>query len=808
MSSIQDDFQSRIHGILDLDKLGLPISPEAISEVHAAGMSDLFAFRSEQREEEVTESDIYDGRKHLWLYKAPDDRGPGTEYDEPAYFDRIPEEWKKEWKNKEIKRSDWLPEGAPTGLEPDLRAFLLSCMPRFDNLKAYKKFWLYCEQARRWGPDANKIEAYQGRAQVEYAMQEFSRARQNKLYGLDGYVTIKDETAEGGRRIYKASAPQALLLYLKDCGYSYVLLKGRQAAITSTMMAAAQLTALVTPSYQGALIVDKEQTAKGIFNNKFKSTYQFMPEWWQADPRGMIWSEKKIVMDFDPGSTKAEKRKYTAEFAVYPSSDTQTINSNSPTETYFDESQKIPTLQEILKEIKPTMLAATSSGLRVLRSVYLWGTGGTGDLGKGAFEGEWRSAYSKLEDPKSDSIFMIPLFFDAFCRPYMDRWVYMKQYSDYMDSKEEFLRGMSKEENQAVFSAHYPMHWDDCFMSGTRTVVPLFIIKKQRDRTLSNIYSNEFLRPVKGMFEPVYDKEQPMPHGSFCPYKIVDATFKIAPPNYEDPMPVTMFKPFDRTRTPDRDWVNRFFQGTDPIQADAGASRMGSVILDAAAATETRNGVKIYAPTLACAVNHRSPNVKETFLQCVLMGIYYRNHGQDKCMELIEYEQGHNYIDFQKQPFLMVEDSMMLRGALEPQYAGGQHIHGISMKKERKSRAFIDLAQLIYDHGHNIYLLDFWSQLGHIESEERQDGSLDWGTKDSLKFNDDLVFGALYSYLCWKSVNEKPRKVGSAEAPLTELRMVPVRMPDMSLRYEQRVVNVDYGYSNISQHQDETVIFK
>lgn len=790
-----DGFSSRISDLLDLDKLGLPLSPEVLSEVKTAGAGDLLAIKSlkaSREEEEIDIEGVYDGRKHLWLYHTPSGRGKGTKYEEPNYYDRIPEEWKTEWKDKEIKRSDWLPDGAPRKLDPELRQFLISCNPRFDRLIPYKRFWLYCEQARRWSVELTKIEKLEGRAQVEYAFQEFGRSRQNKLYGLDKYATIKDEASDGGRRDYKASAPQALLLFLKDCGYSYILLKGRQAAITSTMMAAAQLTALVTPSYKGALVADKEKTVTGIFNDKFKSTLQHMPDWWQPDTRGMLWSDRRVVIDFDPAGPKAEKRKFSSELQTYGSNESQTLNSNTPTETYFDEAQKIPTLQEILKEIKPTMRAATADGLKVLRSCYCWGTGGTGDAGKGAFEGEFRTALGVLEDTSKDRIFLLPIFFDAFCRPYMDQWTYLEEYKDYMAGTEEFLKGMSPEENKAVFGAHYPMSMEDCFMAGTRTVVPQSVIKKQRDRIQTLCHPYEHIKPKKGRFKPIFDYKQPMPHGSWLPYRVIGAEFEHLPNADFHLAPATMFIPYDPGQQPDRTFVHRFFQGTDPIQADTGSSRMGSAIWDAASVSEVRNGTKVYVPTVACTINHRAIDVKDTFLQCVLMGMYYRNHGQTKCMELIEYEQGHNYIDFQKQPFIMTEESMLMRGHLPPQYAGGGHIYGISMKKERKTRAHIDLSELIYDHGANIYHIEFWNQLSNIESEERPDRSIDWGTRDPLAHKDDLVFGVLYAYLAWKSVGEKPKKLGTEDAPERELQMVCVRDGNDQLRWEEQLMEVDY----------------
>lgn len=804
--SSKNEFEKRIHDILDLDKLGFPLSKERIAE----GMSESLEKElvSEKKLKQATSDkaiteELYDGRKHLWLYFAPPDRGPGTSYDEPCYYDRIPQEWKDQWKDKEISKEDWCPDFAPRKIDANLRSLLLSCNPRFDRLIPEKRFWLYCEQARRWGPEANKAEDLTNNTlQEAYKQQEYGRVHQNKLYGLDGYVTIKDET-QGGRRIYKASTPQALLMFLKDCGYSIILLKGRQAAITSTMMAAAVLTALITPAYKGAIVADKEKTGLGIFNDKFKSTFQFLPSWWRPDEKGMPWSDRRVIFDFDPGESKSEKRKYMSEMQTYSSADSQTLNSNSPTEVYFDEAQKTSTLQEILKEVRPTMLAATSKGLKMLRSVFIWGTGGTGDIGKGAFEGQLKGAMKRLDDHSSDKVFLVPIFFDAFCRPYMDRETYLDQYDDYLNGDNEYTRGMTPEQNRAIFAAHYPMTPEDSFMASTKSIVAGSIIKKQRDRILKECHPYEALKPKKGKFYPVYNYSNKMPPGSWQPYEIVDARFEAVKMDEFD-APVTMFRPHDTNSRPDNGYIHRFFQGTDPIQSQTGKSKMSSAIWDAAAVERVVDGVKYYVPTVSCIVNYRpEDDLNEAFLQCVLMGIYYRNHGQKKCMELVEYDQGHNYIEFQKAPFIMTQESLLLRAMLLPAYNGSNHglmngsvkgAIGLSMKKGTKTRAYQDLAELIMDYGSNIYFIEFWNQLMNVQTEEKEDGTVSWGTKDFKIYNDDLVDAILFCYLAWRSINEKPKKIGGEEAPEKTIQKVRYRDPlTDQLTYREELVETAYA---------------
>ena len=780
MSYDQEAFNDKVQEILGLDRLGLPLSEELLGEVRSAGAMKML--RSQQEKEDAEEAgevaDIYDGRQHLWLYETPKNRG-----NEPNYYDRIPKEWVKEWKDKEITKDDWLPEGAPEESPVELVRFVLSSNPRFDKLVPYKQFWLYCEQALRWKNENGRIEDCKTEAEQEaFAMEEFRRVDQNKLYGLDKYATIKDETMPGGRRTYNASTPQALLMFLKDCRYSFVLMKGRQAAITSTLMAAAVLTALVTPSYKGGLVVDKEKTGLGIFNDKFKSTYQFLPEWWKPEGDG-LWSNKMALFDFEVGARKSEKRRFTSELSTYPASDPQTINSTAMSETYFDEAQKMDNLEFILGELMPTQIAAGEDYiLHTVRSAFVWGTGGSGDLGDGALEAHFNGVLSQMEKGEpTDGWFAI--FFDAFCRPSMDEARYRKEYAKAMRKKDGDMKGMTIEQKQALFSAHYPMSPADCFMRGDRSIVPAIVIKRQRDRIIATPYE---MRGEKGRYEEIYDETQPMPPGSFLPYRLSGCRFVKAHPDEYD-VPVTRFRP------PNNGYTGRYFQGTDPIQSDTGQSRMGSAIWDGAGRIQEVGKSKIFIPTVAAIVNHRANKPKDTFMQAIMMGMDYHNYGQRKCMELVEVEQGHNYLSFQEEPYIDTQASLIMRGLLPPSFNGGQHVYGISMKKERKSRAHLELIQLIYDHGHNIWFIEFWNQLTTIQTKERKDGSVEWGVEDVRKANDDLVDGILFAYMAWKAMNETPALVGGSDAPLTERRMVPRRMADNSLHYVEEEVEIEYA---------------
>jgi hypothetical protein len=448
-------------------------------------------------------------------------------------------------------------------------------------------------------------------------------------------------------------------------------------------------------------------------------------------------------------------------------------------------------------------LTAGNSNTYIANGIVTHNTGGTGDIGKGAFEGQFRGAMKRLDDHSSDKVFLVPIFFDAFCRPYMDKETYLDQYDDYLNGDNEYTRGMTPEQNRAIFAAHYPMTQEDSFMASTKSIVAGSIIKKQRDRILKECHPYEALKPKKGKFYPVYNYANKMPPGSWQPYEIVDARFEAVKLDEFD-APVTMFRPHDTNSRPDNGYIHRYFQGTDPIQSQTGKSKMSSAIWDAAAVERVVEGVKYHVPTVACIVNYRpEDDLNEAFLQCVLMGMYYKNHGQRKCMELVEYDQGHNYIEFQKAPFIMTQESLLLRAMLLPAYNGSNHglmngsvkgAIGLSMKKGTKTRAYQDLAELIMDYGSNIYFIEFWNQLMNVQTEEKEDGTVSWGTKDFKIYNDDLVDAILFCYLAWKSINEKPKKIGGEEAPEKSLQMVRYRDPVTDqLAYREELVETVYA---------------
>ena len=779
--------------LLKLSSEGVSISQQHKQEVRSAGFSEeLTTQQKEQRAEKVEETDIPNfGECHLWLYEVPvitEGERTGEPLEGESYYSKIPNSWIEKWKDVDIEKSHWRPD-SPEDQNQEFRKFINSHIPRFDSIIAYEPFYLYVEQARRWLEDKRTLADIDPVERYEWKRRELARIADNKLYGMNKCVSIKEDGFIGGRRPYEASAPQALLCFLVDRGNSFDLVKGRQAAITSTMMAMAALESVVRSSFSGVFMVHKKDgTGKTLFRDKFQSTFQHLPHWMIGEvdvSKGF--SSESAIMDFDPGDTKAQKGRDISEFRLLSAEDSMTVNGRTPTWSLFDEAQNIPTYQTIKSEIDPTMYQFNKAKGRfeLVRQAFAWGTGSSNNTGQGAFENDFKSLLAAWEGGE-DTGGWVPVFMDWTCRPGMTREFYNKQKTKYLRGQTEETKGLSATERLSLFCAHYPSKPDDAFMTSHKTLVPMEIIVKQQNRIINECHKRGF-QPVPGKFVPVWDESVKLPEGSLYPHPIKGSRW--VPSAFDDiEAPVKMFL------EPDNSYAYRYFQGTDPIQNDGGFSRYSSAIWDGAARTVIENGEEVYVPTVACTLNARTAFPTDLFLQGVLMGMYYRNQGQKACKELVEINVGHRYVDFKCSPVFNLRESLLLRNELLPKYKGGTHIYGVDLKGgkgSRKESLYGDVTDLIRTHGHNIWYYDFWTQVRHISVESKADGSVVWGTMNKNVYNDDLVYAVAYAELCSRCINKKPIKV-SAETKQYKTRRVLKRGPNLMPYYATERVEMKY----------------
>lgn len=717
----------------------------ALTELPTAALPKLLD-RPEEEVKKELDAGLLDDRHHLTV---------------DEYLERIPDEWVQEWIGKEVQVSDWRPEDVRLHNE-GLTRFILSSIPRFDQLAPYLEFYLYLKQALDWYEETKDVEItlLDEDEAYTYARREYQRMQQNSLYALNRYIKIRDDLFPTGRP-YWAGCPQAMLAFLIDCGYDITLLKGRQAAITSTIMAIMVIKMLMrNPCSVVLLTDDKVKTGLDIVAKKVQGTFQLLPQWVRQNVVDALWNKEGLTMDFERSDTKTEKRRNSSDFHLLSADDTQAVNSKTPTYVCYDEVQNINTYKTIKEEVAPTQIGEINGVMKRVRSQISWGTGRADDEANGDFEEDWRGTHNAMVNGANTGG-SVALFFDWTCRPGI-------MAKDYLQERQRILDKHIGDPETAlsIFNTHYPHSPDDAFMKGQGGIFPPTFIKRMRD-SITRLPDNQ--RPVKGIFVPVYNTGRPIASlKADHKHYIQDVEFRPAR-TIEEMLkaPVEMYLQGDNT------YVDRFFQGTDPIQSSTGYSEFASAILDAwgmEAQGCCGTNEKHLHPNVACILRGRTYNPKEMFTQSILMNMYYRNHGQRGCKELIEWNQGQDYIAYKQEDWIDQSLTLVMRTELPDRYQRGktQSNIGFQMMADTKASLLADIESLGYNHGHNIKFQKFWEQVSTIRVEDK-DGKKTWGTMDYKKFNDDLVIAVGLAKVC-RDIYGKPKKVGSEDAPTTRVR--------------------------------------
>ena len=766
--------------LLKMREEGAPISAIQESALRSGGFRDeLNALDGETEAEEIDA--LSDNRYHLWIYPEQKDhhvQACQRQYDQAernlksaqasrsesgikraqrkmaamkhemtitrCYYDRIPKEWFEEWKDREITTDDWMvPDFMTAHEDPEFRSFWDSHIPAFCKLLPNKRFWLYLEQNRRMLADSGDIDDFTTyHDQLQWTQEQLEVMSDSSLYLMDRCVWIKEAAYPGGKRKYRASTPQALWLYALDCLFSSFTGKGRQAALTSTAAPALEGKALTRTGFQVVFAADDvENKAEGIFEQKFKYSFSELPEWIKPE-KVPNWSKDNVVFDFAPGDKKHEQKRYSSEVSIVSAMPTS-INSKTPDIVGLDEATDMQHFGKIMTEVAPTMLQYGPDGtMRRARQLIAWSTGTSSGKGKGQYEAQ----YMKLLDQWHqgvDTQGFVPLFFDWTCRPGMTREVYLGERDRYLKGESEDTKGLSEEEAMAAFKSHYPSVPEDMFLTSHKTILPMVFIQSMMD-TCRDMPPT--VRPVRGYFEPVYDKGVAMPPGSPFPYLVKDAVF--VPADDEDPnAPVEMFLPPDQNEC----WSNRWFQGTDPLMHEDGYSHMASAIYDRVGVMEG----DVKRPNIACMVDTKHNDLSWRYMQCILMGIHYRNRGEKACKHVVEANVGKPFTDMIEGPCFNLASSLVLRTEMEEEFTGGNHIYGVDNKAGRKKHMLTRLREVSTRLKGAIPYYGYWSQVRTLKIEKTDTG-WKYGTLDVKRYNDDRCDAVTFAYMAHRAFSHRP----------------------------------------------------
>jgi hypothetical protein len=618
--------------------------------------------------------------------------------------------YKKEFR-KGITSQDWKP-ASKTEHEPDFIRWIDSINSGFQNMVKYEKFDLFCEQADEWLSQPT----LEDRDIDEWEQNEIKRCHENTYYFIEKYLYVKDSEEESGRGSFKYNSTKAhkVLIYLYDCGYNIFFTKPRQVAATTTFQACALKSLVFQRNKYIKFITQDEKKGIEIFEDKVKYPHTELPEFMRPEVKNF--SAKMLGFGY---GKKGEKEGANTRMEVVPPSETA-ISGGSPSEILIDEAGNIGLLTKIIENGMPTLFRKdmVTGKIKMLRRFIAWGTGGDMEKGGQAFQTEFMSIYKKWQD-RDFRPCIIPVFFDWTTRPGIDQAFYDSM-KDLFYSKE----GPEREASRIEFHQQYPSTLEEVFMSSAKTLVDMEYINKQLKRI-----SESGVTTKNGYFEPIFGDIQ-QPEGSDVPYNIIGAQF-IPTEDHDARKTCTIFM------EPQKGWVNRYFQGTDPVASDAGTSNMASSVWD-----------KHYS-TLAAVVDYRHVDIHYVYLQTLLLGLYYSEDGVHPIPELLEANIGMAYRNYKISKGKIFEKSLVLNTELPDAFRTASNLQiGIDTKEARKRLVVDKLYEIINAYGERMFLKIFYYQLKTFSCEITDSGKSSWGPIDRRYHKDDVLFSTAFSYIC------------------------------------------------------------
>lgn len=654
---------------------------------------------------------------------------------------------------KEITSDDWKPKDI-LDHSPEFIAWINSINRGFQSMIPYKPLALYCQQAQDWLNDPTSYYSItDSNERRDYAFQEADRCRENTLYFMDKYLQLKEGDMSSGNMKYDSKPVHKVLCFLIDCGYSLMVGKPRQIAATSTIGGIALAKVLTRRNFFLKMVAQDKDKVTEIFDDKIKYPFNELPSFLKPS----VLNDRDNMLRFGRKTEKkGSKGGVNSKIQVVAPSPAA-INGGSPQMVLVDEAGYISILGRMIKEARPTMFMYDSETkkLKMTRQIIVWGTGGEMDKGGKAFEVEFHDNMKLWEQGKYSSG-MIPLFFDWTTRPGISKEFYLKEKAVYT------VEGPEKEAKAVQFRQAYPSVIEDMFLSSHKLLVGTDWINEQRERILRTEHK---FRPVAGWFEPIYDETKPESENSDVPFKIVGANWIPCDDNTMERATCFMLM------MPKKNWRNRYYRGTDPIMTDGGYSKMASCIWDSVFNTPV------------CLMNYRDPNHKYVFLQNLLMGLYY-GANMEPIKELVESNIGTAYFDYVDQKGLY--NSLVQRTELPEIMQGGSGLYGIDNRGLRNEFIINKLIEVLLLYGNNFYFPVIYDQLRTFVCTVNEKGNKSWGVTDTRKYDDDVLFALVFSYICALSYSHRTPYDVNSESVKPKVRYKVKRDRDGKL-YRQQV---------------------
>lgn len=667
----------------------------------------------------------------------------------------------------EVKTFDWKPSSILHHDKLFVQWINSMLYGSFKDAYTYKLYDLYKLQAENWLLDKTTIADFGSlEERTAWVLEEWDKCRDNTLYACCKYGYLHEGSDESGRRKVRPYEHQKVLLYLFDCGYSYMLGKGRQIGSTSIIGMAALFKTLLNRNYYIKFITEDTNTGEEIFVDKIKYPFNELPSFFRVNVKSDAASK------FWLSSNKGKGNRGFPNSRIDMTAPSPTAaNGGSPQLILVDEIGTIPVLGDMIREVRPTLYWKNpkTGVFEFKRQMVMWGTSGKMDKGKGDYLKEWSTVLSAWEDGDF-SHGIVPLFFDWSTRVTAEEYEREKKF--YYGGKRAHDLGLDLETSKIQFHQHYPTRWEDMFVTTLNTLIG-------RDKISQglNVCRNlpEAERPQWGYFEPIYDLSKPCSHGD-SPYKIIGATFMPVDDDDRVALATTLVRV-----PPVPGWKNRYYKGTDPISAATGKSKFSSTVYDA-----------VTDEPCALQNSRTDKNQQYDFLQSMLLNLYYDTIGglaTRGIPELVESNIGQGYIDYVTDKGF---DYFVYNAELPILLQGGTHI-GIDNKSgTRNPNIIAALQNYVRDYWSKIKMELYWIQMETFVQVVGNNGASIWGPQNKKTHWDDTLFGLVYARICRLAFMDRTPEEQSFQHSNRVVKFKLKRNADLTLTRERVVETYTY----------------
>jgi len=656
----------------------------------------------------------------------------------------------------EVKTSEWYPSHKPLEYTQEFVKWVDGFNKGWREKDEYPPFLLYKKQAYEWLKDKDDITDYHDEEEQEdFILREYMRCRDNSLYCANKYGWLKEGDVHSGGLKFEAWSPQEITYFLADCGYNILIGKARQIGFTSMLGLLANKRINFNKSYYVKFVTHTKEKGEEIFRDKIQWSFGRFPDWL----RNKVYNYSHNMLSLRERGEEKGKTAGANSLVEVVTPKVDAINGGQPNLVLIDEIGLISIFTRMMKEGRPALFYFNPKNgkMEMKRQLIAWGTGGEMDKGGAVFEAEFKAALSAWKDRNFD-YGIIPLFFDCFARQGMTQEIYDKEKSYYYS-----VTGAEREVSRVQFHQHYPLTMDDMFLRKSSSIVPINLINEQ----IIKIHQLDGVdKPKYGYFEPIYDTNSPT-NDEVVPYKIKGAEF-IPTTGMDDGRTTAVL-----FMQPEKGWEYRYYQGTDPINSETGKSKMAATVWDA------------LIGSAVCVVNHRVQRFKETYLQCLLVGLYYDQEGST-LKELVESNIGDMYVDFLEthgQGRRLAGNSDLPKFMQTPT----SKWWGIANRANTAGKISNKIIEMIDVYAKNIYILWFWLQCKTFVEKPLKGNNLLRHSRyqaADLKYDyDDVIFSTVFSYICAEAFGRfEPQEISKSKSSSRMKRYVQNRETNWKLK--------------------------